>query len=146
MLHCRSSYEYFEEHNKDDSVYHLLTFLCENLCNNIKDRRRKIAPHKLIKKCRSKAYEILLKRIAFKYCINGSINPLDQLEKLLFSLTLKANTKDSKLRTECIAQCLDELQDSDFVQYGENEALLTFLLYLKDTKIDAYPLVHTIYY
>lgn len=146
MLHCRSSYAYFEEHNKGDSVYHLITFLCENLCNNAKDSIRKIAPHKLIKKCRSKAYEILLKRIAFKYCINVSINPLDQLEKLLFSLTLKANTKESKFRIDCIAQCIDEIQDMDFVQYDKNGGLLTFVLYLMDTKIDSCPLVHIIYY
>lgn len=133
MFRYRSNYPYFEEHFKSDNIFHLITLLCENVCDNFNYSNKNVVSYKLLQKSRSIAYGILLKKKTIKYDDVLATEPLEELERLQFRLSLNAKTVESKNRATEIDKCVQDILDTEFLASDENEAILIFLLSLEDT-------------
>jgi len=117
----------------EESVYQLVNSLCYNLLKEIDCENNCDAAIKL---CRSKAFEILLKKSAtVTTTTDNDFDVKKELEYCIYEMRMKAKSYTEKMKCEKFEKIVEEMmQDQDF-QTSNVQATLEFLLHLQNTSL-----------
>ncbi|XP_055374674.1 uncharacterized protein LOC129607613 isoform X2 [Condylostylus longicornis] len=113
------------------SVYSLISELCVKLVNEKSYKKHPVSPD--VRKLRSKAFEILLKRNKYKIDIKDNIDPLKELDIIHFATKIKAkNNYRTSNNFEKFEQILSYIYNDEYFLSGSGKSVLVFLLFVKD--------------
>ncbi|XP_059607787.1 uncharacterized protein LOC132255687 [Phlebotomus argentipes] len=110
------------------SVFQLISDLCHSIIDKSARKTGKIIS---FRRCRAKAFEILLKSSGSP---SIATDPVRDLDVHLFDMRMKATTMFHRRRNDELEKCLEGIEKDEYFESEDGKAILTFLHHLRATE------------
>lgn len=126
----------FQMETTTDSVFQLVTHLCQAMCNDYNKQRVHGPPlgERAVKKYRNNAFEILLHSNADETGRGSTEDSLREFQFHQFDMRQKAKTTLDRDRCDQLEKCIEKLlTENRFFRSDPGQSILMLLLLLKNT-------------
>lgn len=126
--------------SSSDSVFQLVTHLCQSLCNDY-NKERVFGPplgEAAVKRWRNQAFEILLHKSAVhpEDVSQSSLDALREIQFHQFDMRQNAKTTGDKDRCERLEKCIETLlAENCFFRTDVGQSVLMLLMLLKNSSL-----------
>lgn len=123
---------------ESDSVFQLITHLCQAMCNDYNKQRIYGPPlgNEAVKKCRNNAFEILLHKKNYHqgHDPETTRDCVREIQFHQFDMRQRARTTLDRDRCDQLERCIEKLlAENRFFRTDTGQSILTLLLQLKNT-------------